>query len=175
MTTEASAAPAAKFKDRVGREWEISLDYATLERVKIEQGVDLGDAARIAEVWARLLYDDPKTIAVAWLAVEAAATANGVDRAAFIAAMDGNAVEAVIAALETALVSFTSPRKRGMVQTAIAGIRNGMAQAVAKAEEYLATGLEDATERALAAHGTSPTALPAFLATSTNAGPQAGP
>lgn len=156
----------AKFTDRAGREWTLQLDFACLQRIKDVESVDLGDAARIAETWSTLLYDDLKALAVTWLVIEPAATAKGVAKLDFLAAMDGGTLEQAIAALGGAVLSFTPPRKRGLAATAINRIQQGMTKAIASAETQLSTALEEAIEGALTAPGTSPTELLGSSATS---------
>lgn len=140
---------ASKFTDRTGRAWVIALDFAALQRIKDGAGVDLGAVERLAETWAKLLYDDLQALSVLWLSLKSSADVQGISREQFAEGFDGEVLERAIEALEVAVVSFTQPRKRGLAQRAIEGLRDGMAKAIAQAEKKLDEAMQDATTRAL--------------------------
>lgn len=162
MTNNPTARQPTSFRDRKGREWIVELDFAALQALKDACQVDLGNVERLAETWARLLYDDQLAVSVLWQCVKASAEASGVSRDDFLAAINGEALEAGVIALGASIESFTQPRKRGMATKAMAGVTDAMQAAIAEAE----VRIHDAI-----AHGTSRHNAPELLATSPTAGP----
>lgn len=137
------------FKDASQREWTVRLDFALLQKIRDAAQVDLGDIERLAETWARLLYDDGKALLVLWLAISRAAESLGVSESDFLSAMDGDALQGATDALGGAIESFTQPRKRGIATQAIRGVSDGMARAMTLAEEGVAKAISDGTDRVL--------------------------
>jgi hypothetical protein len=160
----------AKFTDRTGREWTLALDFALLRKVKLKHKLDLGAAERIAHVWATLLYDDLLALELVWTVIAAAAEADQVTQDAYVEAMDGPTLGAALDALGGALLNFTQPRKRGMTETAIRNVTDGMRRAIKQAETLIETTIETSTLKALETLGGSPTTSPASSDTSTTAG-----
>lgn len=142
------------FHDTKQRQWTIRLDFGLLRTIRDAAQIDLGHIEKLAETWALLLYDDDKALHVLWLSIARTAEANSVTRDDFIASMDGEALQEALAALGSAIESFTQPRKRGMAERAIRGVSEGMAKAIAQAEAEIEKVLSQETGKALSALGT---------------------
>ncbi len=172
---ETQTNPPAKFSDLKGHEWSVRLDFAGLHRIREGCDVDLGDVERMAQTWADLLYDDQKALKAVWLAIKPTAEAQQATLDSFLEQMDGETLQAALEALGNAVISFTQPRKRGMVEKAIRGVVEGMAKAVAQAELKIEQVVNSTTAEALEALGTLPPSVQELLATSTIAGTSAKP
>lgn len=106
-----------QFTDDAGRTWTLRLHLGLCERIREECGVNLANPTdpQTAEV---LLREDnvPRFLDVLWRLVESQAQAAGVDRQGFLEALtDAVLCEAVDALLE-AIVLFSRPAKRPVLQ-----------------------------------------------------------
>ncbi len=171
------------FHDTQGREYFPALDYARLLAIR-QAGVDLGHVEQFGKTWARLLVDDLKSLDVIWIAIAglvdgqpaAAVKLNG-ERLTFadwLAAMNGEALDAAREALGVAIVNFTPPLRRGTIQQSLLAVTRAHREAMAEAEQNIQTVLDERLARALQ-HGKLPPKLAESLATSTTAGPSARP
>ncbi len=107
------------FKDGDGREWRLSLNFHTLERLKAS-GVDLTDPQVVVR-----LGDDPYQLGTAlWCLAERQAESAGITPEQFAeATADGDVIEAAVTALVAELVSFTRPARRAVLTKAMAAKR----------------------------------------------------
>lgn len=119
------------FKDKEGREWRLSLNFRTLERLR-DEGIDLTDPKTVLA-----LGDDPYRLGMTlWTLAQSQADTAGVSPDAFAeATADGDVIEAAVVALVEELVSFTRPARRDALRKAMAAKR-------ALEERTLATAVE---------------------------------
>jgi hypothetical protein len=140
-----------KFRDAAGGEYSLRLNFRLLAQLRDDLAVDFGDLQKIAETWATLLADNHRALQAVHLVARPAPPAFE----QFAEAMDGAALEAALEAFALALISFTPPRTRGVVETAIDRINHGMAAAVADAESRIAGAIDAKTAEIRARLGSS--------------------
>lgn len=158
------------FPDLSQRSWTIRLNFANLRTIRDATGVDLGKPVDFGRSWAELLSDDDKALTALWLAIEPQATAQGIDNAAWLESMNGECVETALEAMSEAVINFTQPQKRGMVEDALEVMKAGWLKAVAESRTLIRTAAEQGAERALQQLGIGPQKSPASSATSTKTG-----
>ena len=93
----------AKFKDRLGREWELCLTVADLKTLR-EVGFDLSKATGSADGLVELLFGDPERLVAACCIL--AHTPDSVSGDDFAAGFDGPTLEAAGLAVVEAVVDF---------------------------------------------------------------------
>lgn len=133
------------FQDKTGREWTPQLDFIRLREIK-KLGSDLGDVANSGRVWADILYDDDKALRVLWATLDP----GDVTEDEFLAAMDGETLEAARQALREVWVSFTPPPKRGMLNQGMEAVNKAYLEIMNQATERIREGTEEAIANALA-------------------------
>lgn len=110
----------AKFNDRFGHPWNLSLDFGKLRMIKREIGVDLLRAVDDPESLARLGDDVEALVNTIWLLIRDQASAlPGEDRLTdeeFAGRCDGQTIDEATRALLEALVDFF-PRSRRPILT----------------------------------------------------------
>ena len=139
------------FSDSKGREWGLALDFGLLRTLKKMAQVDFGDPEQFGRVWAELLFDDEKALKVLWRCVETQATDAGVSETQFLEAMNGEVLENALDALGEAVVNFTRPQRRGIVQAAMVQINEKLAAVIARTQTEVENLTMEAVERAAAA------------------------
>lgn len=176
----------ATFRDMKGREWEAVVNFVNLPIFKTACGVDLADISRLGQVWAQLLVDDHKTIDLVWVAIggtiappnepdfvpTATLAGEHVTKNEWLAAIDGNTVDAARRALETAIKNFTPPQKRTALSLGLAKVetayRKAMREATTRMERTMTSATKRATKRVR--RGTSARKSPASSDSSTTGG-----
>ncbi len=138
------------FDDTHGRTWSIELDFAKLRKIK--KHADLGNIEQIGRIWAEILSDDQKALAVIWLTLDA-----DISEDQWLAAMNGETLEAARDALLAALMDFTPPSKQDMVKAAAAKVHQKYQEAIQEATRLI----ETLTNETIEAFGTSPSNAPA--------------
>jgi len=151
------------FQDTEGRTWTVELDFAKLRKIK--KHADLGNVEQIGRTWAEILSDDQKALSVIWLAIDA-----DTSEEEWLAAMNGETLEAARDALLAAIMSFTPPSKQEMVKAAAAKVHQKYREAIAEATRMIESLTDETTQQALEALGIAPSSVPASSATSTTAG-----
>ena len=149
-----------QFNDASGRAWFPRLDFGRLRRIRDATGIDLGNTEQIGRAWATLLGDDLQALDVVWLVIEAGA--NGLAKDDWLSAMDGDRLEAALEALRVALVNFTRPQRRGMIEEAMAKVNQAYKLAIRQASSRMGELTDEAIARALA-RGMPAPASPASL------------
>lgn len=156
----------ASFKDKAGREWSIQLDALSILKVREESDSRfmLGDESEEDNTCTRL-GDDPITLCmVLYSLCEQQVKSEGLDRDTFLRAVvgDGDTIQAAGEALVAAIVNFTQPRKRRLLEAVVKKQRAvedmGTTMALAKMDDptvtdkirhLLAKQMDDAINNAL--------------------------
>jgi hypothetical protein len=158
----------ATFTDTAGREWHLALDYQKLRAIRSATGLDFGETERVAEHWSRILASDTVALDVIWIAL--ADRTAGVSQDQWLSAMDGQRLEAAREALLAAIINFTPPLKKGMVEEGAVVVMKRYKEAIQQAEATIRELTEATTKAALDRLGIAPPSAPASSAISTNAG-----
>ncbi len=98
------------FKDRFGREWDLSLTVRLVSKVKKDTEYDFAAAIRDVESLNSLMYSDPMTLGMVLFSIcgeQAAKSSVDVDQ--FTDGFDGPTVFAACNALMKAIINFTHP------------------------------------------------------------------
>lgn len=148
--------------DANGRTYALALDYAKILALR-QQGIDFANAEYFGKTWAELLADDMKTLNTLW-AIVAGFRADGKPRDTaevggvqvgydeWLAAMNGDTLEAGRLALGKAVVEFATPAKRAMLRESLDTVGQAFQaateQATADVRELMSGGLEQALKRA---------------------------
>ncbi len=156
----------ASFKDKAGREWSIQLD--SLSILKVREECDprfmLGDESEEDNTCTRL-GDDPITLCmVLYSLCEQQVKSAGLERDTFLKSVlcDGDTIQAAGEALVAAIINFTQPRKRRLLEAIVkkqkAVEELGVTMALAKIDDpatteklksLMATKMDAAIDRAL--------------------------
>ena len=109
-----------KFKDANSREWIVNIDVETIERVRDLCGVNLAQLFGEADLSAlALLYDDPCHLAKV-LDVVLTPNQPAEEKAALMAGLTGDALEAAANALVEATIDFfPNPRRRDLARQTV--------------------------------------------------------
>lgn len=122
----------AKFKDRHGREWAVSLTLADFRRLREEAGVELNDALADADTFAGLLYGDPFRLGrIMWVLCGRQAAAAGLTEDQFADGFDADALVRCGEAAVGALVDFFHPRQAAVIRPRLADLLARMDAAMA--------------------------------------------
>lgn len=125
-----------KFKDKTGRDWELSFDLTTTKRVKDNANLDLLD---IGENGAFLtLGTNPYRAAevLFWL-VEPQTKERNISVDQFMQALDGDTIEKAIELLWEDAIDFFPQARRPMIRAAIGQLKAGQKIAAEAATEVL--------------------------------------
>ena len=107
------------FKDNAGRSWSISVDIATIRRVRKVLGVNLV-ASDLADILKKILGDPVLLCDILYVVCKPEADKEGISDEDFGRAMAGDAIEHATVAFLEALADFTpNPRDRARVLRAI--------------------------------------------------------
>jgi hypothetical protein len=159
----------SSFIDKSGREWCPAFDFIKLRTIRDKTGLDLGDCERISESWARLLLSDDMAIAAVWTSLSDRAA--GVTYDEWLASMDGETLDNAREALLAALVNFTPPRKRGMIEASAMVLMKHYREAISEAEKAIRMLTTETAMTSLERLGIQQPNAPASLDTSMTAGP----
>lgn len=124
------------FTDTCGRTWTVSVNVATVKRVKDLLGVNLmeaitGDLIQQLEVDPILLVD------ILYVACKGAADANGVSDEDFGQALGGDALEKATDAFLEELIDFFPEAKRRIFRQAFQKMKEAEMAGIAKAAQRL--------------------------------------
>jgi hypothetical protein len=135
------------FKDTEGREWVVSVNIATVKRIKEKLQLDILDKIGITAL--EQIASDPIQLAdVLFVVCERQAIERKVDDTAFGESLSGDALEAGSIALMGAIADFFPPSQRAVLQNALAKSRNLEQAASKRALAILDSGVvERAMER----------------------------
>lgn len=170
---EAHQDPPATFSDAEGNEWQPRLDYVKLRKIRTELKLDLGNVEAMGRTWAQLLSDDLAALEVIWIAIDGDASPpdNEAAKDEWLAAMDGELLDAARSALKEAIYRFTPPLKRSILRQGLEAVDETYRRAIAEAERQVGAQIEKSIAKATAAmRGTPPRSAPASSASSTTAG-----
>lgn len=174
------------FNDSSGREYRPVIDYDRLRVIRNATGFDLGDVSHLGEVWAKLIYNDERCLEVIWLAIGGKPfdaglvrrliawcgqffSPPGITYRKWLGRMHGGLLENARDALGEAILNFTPPQKRGVLEQGMGRIQKEYENAIAEAEASMETLMTEAVER-YKAHGNSAPAAPESSDTSTITG-----
>lgn len=176
----------ATFADNADRDWNLRLDFVRLRVIRDFVGLDFGDAKNMGRTWADLLLDDSRALDAIWVAmggtvptavnpeVERKVNLDGtlVELDDWLGQMDGPALGRARAALWDAILNFTQPEMRRVLQIGIEKVNAGYLKTIREAERKVATEMDAAIGRATKAarHGTPLPKSPASSARSTTTG-----
>lgn len=133
------------FSDRHGREWDLTLDYSTVRRVKRLCDVDLLDALD-GKLIPQLATEIPLLVDCVFAICKPQADAREIDDENFGAGLDGTTLEAATHALMEAIADFSvRPDQRQVIRDLVAKIDQTMSvaekQALARVAEVDAAEL----------------------------------
>ena len=150
-----------QFKDNEGRTWDVSVNVATIKRVRDLADVDLMGITD-GTIIEQLIRDPVLLCNAVYAACKPQADEQGVSDEDFGRAMAGDAIEHATNALLEDLVAFSpSPRDRKNLGQVLAATNRLMDRARDLVEQKLTSGeLEREAEEALAIAGLSSTSAP---------------
>jgi len=108
-----------QFSDTTGAAYECRVTVATYLQLKTELQVDLNDIGK-GDLLDRLSQDVQLLVDVVWLIAK---PPDGVTKDAFLAALDGETLEAAFHAVLDAIIDFFPPAKRGPLRNLMEKIR----------------------------------------------------
>ncbi len=124
------------FKDNAGRNWTVSVNVATVKRVKSLLDVNLMEAVE-GDLLERLALDPILLCDVVYAICKPEADAQNVTDEQFGAAMAGDAIEHATLALLEELADFFPEGKRRVLRKALDKLKNVEAKAIKAANVYL--------------------------------------
>lgn len=107
------------FRDSREREWNLAISIGVARRIRADVGVDFGKVAD-GKLFIELSSNPEKLAGALWLMVERQAEQKGVTPEDFAEALDGNAIDGAMEALQEAIVNFTPSHLRTPVKTMLA-------------------------------------------------------
>ncbi len=114
------------FKDRNGRDWDVSLNVTEMKRVRSRLGVDLvnvitldKDGAVKVDLVDRIANDPCLLVDILWVLVEGQASKAGISDEQFGQALAGDSIEAATRAFLDELVDFFPGAKRLFLKKAV--------------------------------------------------------
>lgn len=153
--------PSASFRDAAGRTWHLLLTIGRARAIREATGVDVGRVEDGA-FFLQIRRDPEKFASVLWLLCEKQAELLNppLTPAAFVEALDGNALDAAREAISQAVISFTPAAVRGALEIVLRKTNEaeaaGMQEVASWAEEKgseLAAGVVAVAREAIATHG----------------------
>lgn len=108
----------AKFTDRKGREWDLSLDLAIVRRVEKETGINLGIADE--SLFRTLAADLFALGGLLYSILKPQIEARKLSEDDFAAGLAGEALESAACALVEAMTDFFPPKKAAVMKAATA-------------------------------------------------------
>jgi hypothetical protein len=125
----------ASFTDRNGREWELSLDFPKVYAIKKKIGLEISNVETFGRNWVDLMQHDDKALDAVWLAASDKPKDSDFD--SFLAGMDGERLDAARDALFAAVVKFSPPRQRKLIEKAHQRLMRGYSHAMKQAEQKI--------------------------------------
>jgi hypothetical protein len=123
--------PTPTFEDMQGREWEVAVNFDTLDRIAEETKLSFGNLQKLPEIWAKLLLEDVLAIDVIWLSL--VREDDQLTKKDWLKNMDGKALAKALDAFEAAFCLHVGTAKAKVVTKTLAKIRKGFDQAINKA------------------------------------------
>ena len=117
------------YRDAKGRDWELAVNVSTLERCRDAGGYDPMRLVHEGEMH-RLVLDPVLLASLAWHAVEIEAKTRGIERADFVDAVQGDAIERLLDAWIEAFASFFPSRKAAVIRLAATETRAAYSRAM---------------------------------------------
>lgn len=112
------------FKDKLGREWRVSVAFGVVIDWKAELGFDLGDAENAMSELARVLLTDPFRFAdLLWIACREAAGATTKEQ--FLRAMPADLDAAKESLIEATVLFFHGGRRAKTLLPTLKGMLTG--------------------------------------------------
>lgn len=108
----------AKFADKAGREWDVSLDLGIVTAIRKACGIDLGAILGDQKRLVHLFYEDLNSLGVVlFTLVESQAEERKIDGDGFARALDGPSLNRAREALAEAIANFSQPPKTADAMT----------------------------------------------------------
>ena len=137
-----------EFNDRNGRTWRLALSIGKLRAIKAVAGVDLG-ALEDGKVLLQLGADYEALAQTLWILCEGQAASRRVEPEEFAELLDGDTIDAAIAALIEAIVLFTRAAQRGPLRTVIATTLAAHAKTMSAVESWASSQSEKIGQQAV--------------------------
>ena len=155
------------FQDKQSLTGASELDCGKLREIRKRTQLDFGEIEKFAESWAHVLSDDQKALAAIWVGISDRCDLSEDE---WLAAMDGDSLEAGCDALLAAVRNFTRPLKRGMIDAGAAKIHQRYKQAIQAAERTIEAITTETTKAAIERLGMQQQIAQESSATSTSVG-----
>lgn len=129
-----------EFKDRQGRPWIVSVNVDAVKRVRTLLEIDLLDIGK-GKVLEKLASDEVMMVDLVYVLIKPEADAMGVTDEDFGRSMAGDAIDRAYDAFLAEYVDFfRNPRRRELMQKALAKLASLEERIIARAEGRLASG-----------------------------------
>jgi hypothetical protein len=157
------------FKDNEGRTWALSVNVASVERVRDLCNIDLTTIGKFNQKVITELADDPiKLVDVVYAICKPEVDARKLSDVDFGTAMGGDSLDAASDALMSEIADFFRSRQRSVLKAALAKMNEGWDLATTKALETVAKldmakileGIGDSSTKSPDASESTPAPLP---------------
>jgi hypothetical protein len=138
---------SASFKDDLGREWNLRLDFSLVRSIRDSLGVDLLSLEQQGNALTRMADDPALLVDVVYLICEKQCQRRKISDEEFGHGFTGETFQTAAAAFMEALVSFTPPPRRDLAKFAMTMTTGAMEAATETAKQILQKTLDEAQEQ----------------------------
>lgn len=143
---------SASFKDDLGREWSLRLDFSLVRSIRDAVGIDLLNLEQQGSSLQKMADDPALLVDVVYLMCEKQCQRRKISDEEFGQGFTGETFQLAAAAFMEALISFTPPPRRDLAKFAMTMTTGAMEAANETAKQIIQKTLDEAQER-LAACG----------------------
>ena len=117
----------AKFVDNNGRDWIVSISYASIERVQSLVGVNLCEIVMGGQLASQFIWDSLMVSQVLWALCKPEADQAKITRDQFLDAIQGDPIDiAAIAVVEAMDTGFFSRHKRSIIRDLLVEMKKAL-------------------------------------------------